>query len=195
MNIVSLTAESRRPGKGAARAIRRDGNVPCVLYGRHVDTVPFTTSEKSLLPLIHTAEAHVVRIALGDSAWECILKDIAFHPVTDRPMHADFQVLQAGEPVTLTVPVRYLGTSRGQARGGHVRHTITELTVSCLPRHIPMQIDVDVTSIDIGGAIHVRDLSLDNLEVRAPSDQILMSVARPRVEIATEESEDEDIVE
>ncbi len=196
MNIISLTAESRQLGRSAARATRRAGNVPCILYGRHVDAVPFSASEKSLLPLIHTAEAHLVRIAMGDATWECILKDMAFHPVTDRPMHADFQVLKAGEAVTLTVPVRYGGTSIGQARGGRVQHAITELTVSCLPKHIPTQIDVNVTDIDIGDAIHVRDLKLENLEIGAPGDQILMSVERPRAQIEVdEEDEDEGIEE
>ena len=190
MNTISLPASARTTGKSAARAARRAGHVPCILYGRHVDTVPFTTSEKSLFPLIHTAEAHLVRITLGDASWECILKDMAFHPVTDRPMHADFQVLQAGEAVTFTVPVRYSGTSVGQARGGRVRVAVTELTVSCLPKHIPTRIDVDVKNIDIGEAIHVRDLEMAHVTFRAPSDQILMSVERPRIQIEVDEEED-----
>ena len=190
MKIISLTAEARSPGKSTARAVRRAGNVPCILYGRHVDAQPFSTAEKSLMPLIHTAQAHRVRVVLGDDAWDCILKDMAFHPVTDRPMHADFQVLQPGETVTLTIPVRYIGTAVGQARGGRVRHTVTELAVSCLPKDIPAQINVNVTDVDIGGAIHVRDLVAGQVEFLAPPDQILMSVRRPRVQIDLEEEED-----
>ena len=189
MNTVSLTAKPRSPGKGAARAVRRAGDVPCIMYGRHVASLPFSTSEKSLHPLIQTAKAHVVRITMGDDAWECVVKDIDFHPVTDRPMHVDFQVLHPGEAITLSVPVHYIGTSVGQTRGGRVRHTITELTVACLPRHIPAQIDVDVTNVAIGDAIHVRDLSLENLDIHAPDSQILMSVERPRIEIV----EDDDV--
>ena len=191
MNIISLTAQPRTPGKGAARAARRAGNVPCILYGRHVDAVPFSTSEKSLWPLIHTDQAHLVHIALGGNSWECILKDLAYHPVTDRPLHADFQVLQPGEMVTLAVPVKYTGTSTGKARGGRERFTIKELTVSCLPKHIPTHISVDVTDIDIGDAIHVRDLEVENVDIAAPSDQILMSVKRPRVEVVVAEEEEE----
>jgi len=191
MNTISLSAETRPAGKGAARALRRIGNVPCILYGRHCDALPFSTSEKSLHPLIHTTEAHVVKISMGKEAWECILKDIDFHPVTDRPMHVDFQVLYDDEVVTLSVPVRFVGTSKGQSRGGRVSYTVRDLTISCLPRDIPARIDVDVTDVKIGEAIHVRDLDLKNIEIRAPGDQILMSVARPRVEVVVDDDEAE----
>ena len=196
MDVISLQATSRTSGKGAARAARRQGQVPCVLYGDNKAAVSFATSEKSLLPLIYTNRTHRVKVDLDGRKWECILKDVDFHPVTDRPVHADFQILRPNKPITISVPVRYVGTSTGQSQGGIPRFVLNELSISCLPRDIPSQIDVDVTDVDIGKAIHVRDLELDNLEVRVPGDQILMAVTRSRmVEELTEEEEEEEGVE
>lgn len=193
MDVVSLNARSRKVGKRGARAARRDEEVPCVLYGRSTDPVAFQVSEKSLGHLIYTNETHLVDVSLGNDTWRCIVKDIAFHPVTDRPMHADFQVLHEGSRLTLTVPIRYSGTPVGQTRGGDVRTVLNELVVSCLPRNIPSQVDVDVSGVDIGQAIHVRDLEFEHLEFLAPDDQILFTIVRPRrIEEEEETAEEEE---
>ncbi|MCY4158705.1 MAG: 50S ribosomal protein L25 [Bacteroidetes bacterium] len=188
MNVISITAQARTPGKASAREARRHGNVPCILYGRHVNPHPFVTSERSLHPLIYTNRTHIVNVGIGDDNWECIIKDIAFHPVTDRPMHVDFQVLQAGEKVTLSVPINFVGVSVGQSKGGIPSYVLNELTVTCFPRDIPTQIDVDVHQVEIGESIFVRDLQKESLEFLAPEDQILMSVVRPRIVEETDDS-------
>jgi len=192
MNTIALSAQKREAGKKNARAIRRMGDVPCVLYGQEVDPVLFQITEKSLNSLIYTNEMHIVQVALENDSWECILKDIAFHPVTDRPMHVDFQVLSAGKKVTITVPVRYIGTPRGQIAGGKSVYSVTELTVTCLPKDIPSHIAVDVTDVRIGKAIHVRDLDREGLTFLAPPGQILMVVERPKRSEVDETSEGEE---
>ncbi len=191
MNVISISAQARMPGKASARAARRAGDVPCILYGRHVDAHPFVTSERSLHPLIFTNRTHIVNISLGDESWECIVKDVDYHPVTDRPMHVDFQALQAGEKVTLSVPINFMGVSVGQSKGGSPRFVLNELAVSCFPRDIPKQIDIDVSKVDIGDSIYLRDLEEETLEFLAPGDQILMSVVRPRTVEETEEVEED----
>ncbi|MFQ5571617.1 MAG: 50S ribosomal protein L25 [Rhodothermales bacterium] len=189
MDVITLQVGTRGVGRAAARAVRREGNVPCVLYGHHVEPVAFQVSEKSLKPLIYTHETHLVKIDLDGDSWECIVKDIAFHPVTDRPLHADFQVLQAGEKITLSIPVRYLGTSIGEAHGGRTSNLVNELEVSCLPKDIPSHIDVDVSDVDIGDSIHVGELHLESIEIHAPSDQILFTVLKPRaVEVEVDDT-------
>jgi large subunit ribosomal protein L25 len=180
MDVITLDAQPREAGKRAARAARRVGDVPCILYGHHVEPVAFQVSEKSLTPLIYTHETHLITVNLDSNSWECVVKDIAFHPVTDRPLHADFQVLQAGERVTLSVPVQYLGTPVGQTEGGRTTYIVNELEVSCLPKHIPSHIDVDVSAVGIGDTIHVSDLHFPNLEIHSPEDQILMTILKPR---------------
>jgi len=189
MNVITINGQPRSPGKTSAKAARREGNVPCVIYGRHVDSHSFVTSEQSLHPLIFTNRIHIVNLSLGDDSWECIVKDIAYHPVTDRPIHVDFQALKAGEKITLSVPLNFVGTAAGQTKGGLPRYLMTELAVVCYPRDIPTQIDIDVRDIEIGDSIYLRDLEEEALEFLAPEDQILMSVVRPRVE------EEEDSIE
>ena len=189
MDTITLNAEPRETGKRAARAARRAEHVPCVLYGHHVDPVAFQVEEKALKPLIFTDETHVVTVELGSDAWDCILKAIDFHPVTDRPMHADFQVLQAGEKVTLTVPIQFIGTPKGQNDGGRTNYVLNEITVSCLPKDIPSHLDIDVSQMEIGDALHVGDLETENLELHASPEQTLVTVVPPRVEIVEEEED------
>ncbi|MXX97704.1 MAG: 50S ribosomal protein L25 [Rhodothermaceae bacterium] len=194
MNVISISAQARTPGKASARAARRQGNVPCVLYGRHVDAHPFVTSERSLHPLIFTDRTHIVNVSLGDDSWECIVKDVTYHPVTDRPIHVDFQALQAGEKVTLSIPLNFIGVSVGQSKGGSPQFVLNELLVSCFPRDIPARIDIDVREVDIGDSIYLRDLEEEALEFLAPEDQILMTVMRPRA-VEEEEEVDEEVEE
>ncbi len=191
MNVITISAQARTPGKASARQARRQGNVPCIIYGRHVETHPFVTSEQSLHPLIYTDRTHIVNVSLGDDSWECIVKDITYHPVTDRPMHVDFQALQAGEKVTLSIPLNFVGVSAGQSKGGIPQFVLNELVVSCFPRDIPSRIDIDVHEVDIGDSIFLRDLEEEALEFLAPEDQILMTVVRPRTVEEVEEVEEE----
>jgi large subunit ribosomal protein L25 len=189
MDVITLEAGTRDVKKKGARAVRRDGNVPCVLYGRHVDPIVFQVSEKSLKPLIFTDENHLVNVKLDGQAWDCIIKDLSFHPVTDRPIHVDFQVLQEGEKITLTVPVRYLGTPIGQTEGGVTNFAITELEISCLPKDIPSAIEVDISHLNVNEALHVSDLDLEDIEIHALDRQTLVAVVPPRAEEVVEEDE------
>lgn len=190
MDVITIEAAPRDAGKGASRAVRRQGNVPCVLYGHRVDPVVFQVSEKDLTPLIYTQETHVVQIDLADNSWQCVMKDITYHPVTERPMHADFQVLQKGEKVTLTAPVRYLGTPVGQTEGGQTNYVIYELEISCLPKDIPSHIDIDVSHLKIGDALHVSDLDYGDIEIHALPEQTLVAVLKPRALVEEEEAEE-----
>jgi len=196
MDVITLEAQSREAGRKTARATRRAGNVPCILYGHRVETVAFQVSEKSLHPLIYTQETHLITVHIDSNSWECVVKDIAFHPITDRPMHADFQVLKEGEKVTLSVPVRYLGTAIGHTQGGRLSFMLHELEVSCLPKDIPSYIDVDITEVGIGDAIHVGEIEIEKVDIHAPDDQVLMTVIKPRVvveEVALDEEGEEGV--
>ena len=182
MDVIEIEAKERQPGKKHARAARRAEEVPCVLYGRHVDAVPFQVPELSLRPLIYTSETHRVLIKVNGNEWECILKDVVMHPVTDRPRHADFQVLQQGEKITLTVPIQYHGIPVGQSEGGDTQVIMNEIEVSCLPKDIPSHIDLDISALAIGDALHVSDIESEGLEFGSAPTQTLVTVVPPRTE-------------
>jgi large subunit ribosomal protein L25 len=190
MQTITLEAKPRQTGKRVAKEIRRQGWVPCILYGHHVEPIPFQVSELALRPLIYTTETHVVQLQLNGQTWECILKDVEFHPVTDRPIHADFQVLQRGEKITVSVPVQVVGNAIGVQRGGVLHVVAHELEVRCLPQHIPAHIEIDVSALDIGDAIHVGDLKVEGLEFEDSPDQTVVVVEPPTVKgLAEEERE------
>ena len=190
MDVMTISAQERETGKGASRALRREKQVPCVLYGSSVDPVALQISEKELKPLIYTTETHVVSIELGDQAWDCILKDVDFHPITDRPMHADFQALQAGELITMTIPVNYIGVPAGKSDGGVTNYVLNELEVRCLPKNIPSYIDVDISALTIGDGIHIGDLDVEGVEFTGLPEKTLVTVIPPRREEEPEEAEE-----
>lgn len=191
MEAITLEAQDRDVGKKATRAVRRAGNVPCVLYGHHTDSVSFQIPEASLKQLIYTTETHVVNVKLDGKEYSCILKDADLHPVTDRPIHADFLVLEAGEMVTLVVPVRYHGTPLGQKEGGNTQVILHEIEVRCLPQDIPAHIEVDIAGLNIGDAIHIEDLEVEGAEIIGRPEQTVVTVVAPRALEEVEEEEEE----
>ncbi len=190
MDVVRLDAKTRTPGKGPARAARRADEVPCILYGHSQEPVIFQVGETSLHPLIFTNQFHRVEVALGKDKWDCILKQVDFHPISDRPIHADFQILQAGEMITVSVPVQYTGMSAGQREGGVTQVFAHEVEISCLPRHIPDHVELDVSDVEIGDSLHIEHLSVENVTFSAPPNTPLFAVVAPRVE-EVEEVEEE----
>lgn len=189
MEALTLEGQERGVGKKAARAVRRSGNVPCVLYGHHADPVAFQLPEASLKQLIYTTETHVVNIKLDGEEWSCIMKDADLHPITDRPIHADFLVLSEGEMVTLIVPIRFHGTPIGQKEGGNTQVILHELEVRCLPQDIPSHIDVDVSELTIGDAIHLEEIAAEGVELLGRPDQTVVTVVPPRAIEVEEEPE------
>lgn len=190
MDTITIKAEPREPGKKGTKAVRREGNVPCILYGHHAEPVAFQVPELSLRPLIYTADRNLVRIEIGGTAYECVMKEADFHPVTDRPIHADFLVLEQGEELTLSVPVQFHGVPRGQKEGGDTQYSVHELEVRCLPKHIPSHIDVAIDNLGIGDSIHVGDLDIPGVVFTSAADQTLVTVVPPRGLEATEEAEE-----
>ena len=182
MDVLTIEAKRREPGKKAARAARRAGEVPCVLYGPQIESVSFQVPEITLKPLIFTSETHRVRIKVDGKKWDCILKHIDFHPLSDTPAHVDFQVLVKGTKVTMMVPVQYHGVPVGQVEdGGDTQVIAHELEVTCLPDNIPSHIDVDVTQLRIGDSIHIGDLSVEGVEFTGSADRTIVTVVAPRV--------------
>jgi len=159
MDAIQLTVKTRPAGKGAARAARRIKEVPGVLYGHHMQQpLTFQVAELALRDLIYTNETHTVELTLEGETYEAILKEVVFHPVTERPFHVDFQALTRGETLTLTVPVQYVGRAKGVEMGGTLNPFLHEIEIKCMPRHIPGHIEVDVTELDGNEMLHIEDL-------------------------------------
>jgi large subunit ribosomal protein L25 len=196
MDAPVIEAQPRETGSKAARDIRNNDRVPCVLYGKTVESTPLKIPIGAMNKLIYRRTAPVADVQINGTTRHCILKDYDLHPLTDRPIHADFQALEEGEEVTLTVPIAYTGVPVGQQNGGDTQQIARELSISVLPENIPSQIEVDISDLAIGDSIHVYDLEFD-YEINTPRAQTLVTVVVPQIEATptTEEEEEEELTE
>jgi large subunit ribosomal protein L25 len=160
-----LSAETRdRAGKGASRELRRQNRVPAVIYGNKQEPELIHVEEKALVKLLMTGHFSnsVVEIELGGKKQITIPKDVAFHPVSDRPTHVDFLRIVKGAKVDVEVPVMFIneGASPGLKRGGVLNIVRHELELICENDKIPDDIQIDVAGFDIGDSIHISHVKL-----------------------------------
>jgi len=185
-NIVTIEAEAReRAGKGAARATRRAGRVPAVIYGAHQDPSLISLDPRAVIRELHRGgwQSRLYEVRVGDQATRALLRAVSYHPVTDAPEHVDFQRLAPGEQIRVSVPVHFDGeaVSPGLKRGGVlnvVRHTVE---VYCDPENIPEQFVANLTELDIGDNIRWHHLAGAEATrpVIADRDFVIASVAAP----------------
>jgi large subunit ribosomal protein L25 len=164
-DTLTLPAETReQAGKGASRALRREGRVPAVVYGGKEDPVAIHIEEKLLIKQLGTGHFFnsIVEVEVGGKKLRTLPKDVAFHPVTDRPLHADFLRLSADSTVSVEVPVLFINeaASPGLKRGGVLNIVRHELELICENDKIPEDIQIDVTGLDIGASIHISHVAL-----------------------------------
>jgi len=163
--VLNLSAEARdRAGKGASRSLRREGRVPAVIYGNNEEPTMVHVEEKLLNKLLGTGHFFnsVVMVEVGGKSIRTLPKDVAFHPVSDRPLHADFLRVGEHSTVHVNVPVRFENedASPGLKKGGVlnvVRHDI-ELVVDAA--QIPDDVVVDLTGFEVGDSIHISAVKL-----------------------------------
>jgi large subunit ribosomal protein L25 len=162
---LTLSAETRdRAGKGASRELRRQNRVPAVIYGNKQEPELIHVEEKALIKLLMTGHFSnsVVEVELGGKKQITIPKDVAFHPVSDRPTHVDFLRIVKGAKVDIEVPVVFINedASPGLKRGGVLNIVRHELELICENDKIPDDIQIDVAGFDIGDSIHISHVKL-----------------------------------
>lgn len=162
---LTLSAELReKAGKGASRAIRREGRVPAVIYGNKEEPLSIHVEEKALVKALQTGHFMntVVMIDAKGKTSRTLPKDVQFHPVTDRPVHVDFLRISAHSKVNVEVPIRFLNEedSPGLKRGGVLNTVRHELELVCDASSIPSEIEIDLTGLEIGDSIHISNVTL-----------------------------------
>ena len=181
MSEISVQASKRTLStKGAVNQSRKAGNVPGVFYSKGVEPIAITLPESSLKPLVYTSETHLVNLKVDDQELKAILKNIQFHPVTDRIIHVDFLGISADQPIEIEVPVALEGQAKGVKEGGIIQHTLHKLQVSCLPAYIPEHITINISELSLGNAVHIKDLKIENVTFLQQEDAIIVSVVIPR---------------
>ena len=175
-DALILPAEAReRAGKGASRALRREGRVPAVIYGGKEEPLTIHVEEKELVKQLMTGHFmnSIVKIEIGGETVRTLPKDVALHPVTDRPTHADFFRLARDAKVEVSVPVIFVGenNSPGLTKGGVLNVVRHELDLVCEADKIPGEIEVSVEGKDVGESIHISEVNLPKGSESAITDR------------------------
>jgi large subunit ribosomal protein L25 len=184
MRDITIEAEVRtQVGKGNG-ALRREGKVPGIYYVSGEKNISIAVQEKLLKPLIFTTEAHIINLKLNDGGQKsCILRDIQFDPVSERPVHFDFQGLRDDREIIVEVPVVLsAGTPVGVRDGGIVQSFMRRLKVSCFPKYIPEHIEVNILELKVNQFVHVSDLKLENVRFLDSATSAIVGVIPPTVE-------------
>jgi large subunit ribosomal protein L25 len=182
MSEVILEARRREPGRSNARSLRRQSVVPGIYYFHGEEPIAISVAELSLRPLIYTTESHLVKMKLDDGSEKaCVLKDICFDPITDRPTHFDLQGVSANVMMHVEVPVTLVGQSVGVRNGGVVDFSLHKLEVECLPANLPEHIEVDISNLDVNDSVHVSDLNIPNVTIVTSADLSIVGISPARV--------------
>ena len=195
MKSISIKGSKRESvGKKATKALRNAGQVPCVIYGGD-QPMHFSAGEIAFKGLVYTPDAHTVEIELEGATYRAILQDIQFHPVTDRILHIDFYQIFDDKEVTMIIPVKFVGSSKGVLNGGVLRKNNRKLRVKALPDNLPDFIEADITELKIGNKLYVTALENDDYTFMHPDNTVVCQVRTSRNAVADDEEEDEDEAE
>jgi large subunit ribosomal protein L25 len=182
MKKVSLSGSVRTSvGTKDAKLLRKEDLIPCVMYGGE-EQKHFTVSRLALNKLIYTPEVYEISLDLDGTDHRTILKDIQFHPVSDRVIHADFMQLFEGKAVKVELPVLLEGTSIGVKNGGKLMQHFRKIKVQALPKDLPEMITVDITNLRIGFKIRMGDISsqFSKIEFLHPTQAVVVGIKTAR---------------
>src|SRR5215208_2734188 len=152
MEELTLNVNKRDEYKESTlNQLRKKGIIPGIYYGHGIDSISIAATELDLRPIIFTTESHIVNLKFDNDAasFSCILKDVQFHPVTDKPLHFDLIALKEGETITIEVSVHLVGNAPGVKDGGVLQHSLHRLDIECIPTYIPSHIDVDISGLNM----------------------------------------------
>ena len=195
MTDFTLNAQARTDlGKGASRRLRHAANIPAVVYGGNKPAESVTILAKEIAKLFENeaAYSHVIELNVDGAKQNVIVKAMQRHPSKQFIMHADFIRVVAGQKLTATVPVHFIGEEAPIKKGGEISHVVNEIEVTCLPKDLPEFIEVDLSAAEVGAIIHLSDLKapkgVEFVALAHGDDKAVANVHAPRV--APEEAEE-----
>jgi large subunit ribosomal protein L25 len=188
MKTIDLKGTARKDlKKSAVKALRRAGQVPCVVYGNGSENIHFTVDEKELKNLVYTPNVYLVNLDIDGKVSLSVMREIQFHPVTDKILHIDFYAVDAAKPIAIDVPVAISGNSEGVRAGGKLHILNRKIKVSALPEDLPDTLPVDITNLALGKIITAGDLSFDKVNIITPKTTIICTVKMTRAVVASTE--------
>ena len=196
MKEIEVKGQKRTDlGKKAAKAMRKEGLIPCNLYGeaKNADGAPEALSiacpMSELRKIVYTPHIYVIKLVLDGEERTAILKELQFHPVTDALLHVDFYEVNDQKPITVGIPVKLNGLAQGVRDGGRMNLSIRKIDVTAKYQSIPEHLDIDVTAMTIGKSIKVGDLHFEGIEMATSKNVVVCSIKATRKSIAASQAE------
>ena len=190
MKSVALNGNKRAErGSSKANNLRKEEKVPAVIYGGK-ENVHFTVNEVKFNKIINTPEVYFIDLDVDGAKYKAIIKEVQFHPVTDKVLHIDFLEVNEKKALTIKIPVKLTGRSRGVANGGTLKTPKPSLEINGLPNAIPENIEIDITALKIGDSVKVGDLDFPGLTFLGADNAVVVGVKMSRLAIADEEEEE-----
>ena len=187
MKEIAINGQKREAtGKKASKLMRKEGLVPCNLYGEEKNeqglpkAMAFAATAAELRKVVYTPHVYVVNINIDGVERKAIIKELQFHPTTDALLHADFYEVSETKPITIGIPVKLNGLAQGVRDGGKLNLSIRKIDVTAPYKQIPEILNIDVTELGLGKAIKVGELSFEGLELATPAQVVVCSVKETR---------------
>ena len=197
MKEFSVSGQKRATtGKKAAKELRKEGLVPCNLYGEKKgenglpEAMAFAIPAAQLRKVVYTPHVYVVNLTIDGEAHKAVMKELQFHPTTDALLHIDFYEVNETKPITIGIPVKLTGHAQGVRDGGRLSQAVRQLNVTAPYKQIPETLEIDVTNLKLGKAIKVAELSFEGLEIATPAQVVVCSVKATRASRAAAAAED-----
>lgn len=176
-SITIKGSERESVGKVSTKAVRNAGMVPCVLYGGTEPAMHFISEEKEFKSLVYTPNVHTVVIELeGGKQFNAILQDIQFHPVSEKILHIDFYQLHEDKEITLEVPVKIVGNSKGVMAGGVLNLNLRKVKVKALPANLPDFVEVNISNLEMGNKFYVTDIATEDYKLLHADNTVICQV-------------------
>ena len=183
MKEINVTGQKRTDlGKKASKLARKEGLIPCNIYGEKKDengapvAMSFVCPMSELRKVVYTPHIYVVNLNIDGEEHKAVMKELQFHPVTDALLHVDFYEVNEEKPITIGIPVKLNGLAQGVRDGGRINLSIRKINVTAPYKAIPEHLDIDVTNLQLGKSIKVGELSFEGLTLATPAEVVVCSV-------------------
>ena len=191
MKSVSINGIARVDlGKKFAKQLRKEENVPCVIYGGSEEPIHFYAHSNEFRKIVYTPNVYLINVIIGDNTFQVTMGDIQFHPVTDKILHIDFLRVFEDKEVRINIPITLNGNSKGVRNGGRLSLNMRRILIESMPKYLPETIEIDITELRIGDSIRVSDLSRDNITFLNNPEDVIVAVKTARA-VVEEEVEEE----
>ena len=195
MKTLAISAKLRNEtGKTDSKALRNQGNVPCVLYGGEKQ-VCFYAHENDFRNLVYTPDVFIVEFDIEGEKYRTVMQDLQFHPVTEKLLHLDFLQIFDDKEVTVTIPVRLTGNAVGIRDGGILSFRRRKIITRAIPSNLPDYIEINIEDVEIGQSIFIKDLRNERYAFLAPDNAVVVGVRVARELIIEEEEIEGEVAE